>query len=345
MNKKATLSALTEIIIGVIIAFALFALIFKFYPLLSTPKCENSADFDLISTALDRLDKGDSTQEEIFFNNNNCKLVSFSSQQAYNKIPVPQNNPKTNVYLCLCILDSGNCKAYKCKGLDSINQINEEQFSTENFRDYTFLTFIKDGVKLKIYTVSKDVLNEEDADSSEELDAALLLPENIKNIDLTKEQFKTIPAEITCTHRDRDLGCALKEDTYNALLKAEQIAGTYGKKLQITSAARSEERQREIWNKYQTRTLACGPNKQGTFSHCPHVSGGAVDICFTDYCDHKTRSQDTQQKKLLGKIMCEAGFIRYSGEWWHFEYGTNKWKNAKTKNPNACADDGSGIPA
>ena len=343
MNKKATLSALTEIIIGVIIAFALFALIFKFYPLLSTPKCENAADFDLISNALEKIDKGDSAEQEVFFNND-CMLVSFSSQQAYNKIPAPQNNPKTNAYLCLCILEDGNCKPYKCKGLDSITQINEEQFSTEMFRDYTFLTFIKDKTKLKIYTLSKEILNEEDADSAEDLDATLLLPENIKNTDLTKQQFKTMPLSISCTHRDRELGCDLKEDAWTALASAVQTAEKYGKQLQITSATRSEERQREIWNKYQTRTLACGPNKQGTFSHCPHVSGGAVDICFTDYCDHKTRAQDTQQKKLLGKIMCEAGFVRYSGEWWHFEYGTNKWKNAKTKNPDACADDGSGMP-
>ena len=345
MSKKATIPALTDVIIGIMFTIVLFVLIFKFYPLLSTPKCENSADFDSISKILDKLDTGDSLQEEIFFNNYDCKIVSFSSQQAYNKISAPSKNPKTNAYLCLCILEDGNCKPYKCKGLLKITQINKEQFSTEDFKDYTFLTFIKDNTRLNILTLSKEIINEDYEDpEGEELDTTLLLPEDIKNIDLAKEQFKTIPPEISCTHRNRELGCDLKEDALNALLKAEEIAKKYNKQLQVTSATRTEERQREKWNEYQNRRLVCGPNKQGTFSHCPHVSGGAVDICFIDYCDHSTTAQNTEQKKLLGKIMCEAGFVRYSGEWWHFEYGTNMWKNTKTKYPNACASDGSGMP-
>jgi hypothetical protein len=31
------------------------------------------------------------------------------------------------------------------------------------------------------------------------------------------------------------------------------------------------------------------------------------------------------------RMMCDYGFVRYSGEYWHYEYGTPQWDNAEKK--------------
>ena len=156
MNKKGTertiLETLLYIIVGAFITLALFSFLVKILPLLTSPKCQNAADFDQVSLLLGNIDANKITNQEIFFNNNNCKLVSFSKQQNYNLIPEPSKKPNTNTYLCLCNIDGGICKPYNCKGLTAISQINQEQFSTEDLGDYLFLTFIKEGASLKITT-------------------------------------------------------------------------------------------------------------------------------------------------------------------------------------------------
>ena len=40
---------------------------------------------------------------------------------------------------------------------------------------------------------------------------------------------------------------------------------------------------------------------------------------------------DPANRALLEQIMCEAGWVRYAREYWHFEYGTDRWRRAAGK--------------
>ncbi|UZJ79446.1 M15 family metallopeptidase [Fictibacillus sp. KU28468] len=86
----------------------------------------------------------------------------------------------------------------------------------------------------------------------------------------------------------------------------------------------------------------------------PHLTGGAVDLTIadekswldmgTDFDDftekaelewYEKKHQLTQQeetirdnRRLLRKVMEEAGFISNSEEWWHYDYGNRRWANA-----------------
>lgn len=88
----------------------------------------------------------------------------------------------------------------------------------------------------------------------------------------------------------------------------------------------------------------------------PHVTGGAMDVClatkdgtelfFGSVFDFPQRISDTRyfeelldrgepltareeeamkNRRLLYSVMKEAGFANYVSEWWHFEYGTQRW--------------------
>lgn len=88
----------------------------------------------------------------------------------------------------------------------------------------------------------------------------------------------------------------------------------------------------------------------------PHVTGGAVDLTLAtrdgkllsfgspfDYpeCISYTRHLEEMQeqgkalsaaeleamknRRLLHSVMLEAGFVNYSCEWWHYEFGTQRW--------------------
>lgn len=95
-------------------------------------------------------------------------------------------------------------------------------------------------------------------------------------------------------------------------------------------------------------------------SPSPHVTGGAVDVSIAtrggkmlsfgsvfDYpkeisytralenmlgqCEgnekllRENERQGLENRRLLYSVMIEAGFVNYSCEWWHFEYGTQRW--------------------
>lgn len=83
----------------------------------------------------------------------------------------------------------------------------------------------------------------------------------------------------------------------------------------------------------------------------PHLSGGAIDLTiagpdgwlemgtdFDDFSERATtrhyeeRSPLTERetlfrnnRRLLYHLMTQAGFVNYSEEWWHYEYGTRTW--------------------
>ncbi len=94
----------------------------------------------------------------------------------------------------------------------------------------------------------------------------------------------------------------------------------------------------------------------------PHATGGAVDLTIAttdgvplffgapfDYpgpisntryfeeCLERGKELDEREKTALGNrrllydVMVRAGFVNYHGEWWHFEYGTQRWAYVKNK--------------
>ncbi|MFR8003085.1 MAG: M15 family metallopeptidase [Hydrogeniiclostridium sp.] len=82
----------------------------------------------------------------------------------------------------------------------------------------------------------------------------------------------------------------------------------------------------------------------------PHTTGGAVDLTLcrggaplpmgTDFDDFSPRAgtgylekhqelpgdkEAAQNRRILYHCMLAAGFVNYSGEWWHFSYGDRAW--------------------
>ncbi len=82
----------------------------------------------------------------------------------------------------------------------------------------------------------------------------------------------------------------------------------------------------------------------------PHRTGGAVDVCLvesasgfellmgtapdevapesaTRYFEEFPQEPFTTNRRLLFHAMTGAGFTSYEGEWWHFDYGNQRWAN------------------
>ncbi|MBI4447894.1 hypothetical protein HY643_02845 [Candidatus Woesearchaeota archaeon] len=172
------------------------------------------------------------------------------------------------------------------------------------------------------------------------------------NINLEAEEPKDFAQQIKCEHTEREGGCELKQSAYERLLFSVDYAKeNYGREFHVTSAYRAPELQRKIFvDKNCNRKWVCGPKsatcsvdaiKISAFDSCPHTTGGAVDLCLeSEKCSGaKPEMSDYYLKEdaeLLEKIMCETGWLRYSAEWWHFEYGTARWKKTKQQDQNRC---------
>lgn len=82
----------------------------------------------------------------------------------------------------------------------------------------------------------------------------------------------------------------------------------------------------------------------------PHRSGGAVDVYLLDsasgaplpmgtepdevapasatrYFEERPEAPFTQNRRLLFHTLTAAGFANYLGEWWHYDYGNQRWAN------------------
>lgn len=164
-------------------------------------------------------------------------------------------------------------------------------------------------------------------------------------INLTNEKFVSFYPDVGCAHPSRERGCDLRESAQGALIVAEGIARSKGKRLFVNSATRTEEHERTLFvNSGCNNAAVCGPHISGScslknaevsklsnYAHCPHVVGGAVDI--------EIRSESGKSEgsnKQLEEIMCKAGWRRYSGEAWYFEYGTTSWKRVTQEDPTGC---------
>lgn len=133
----------------------------------------------------------------------------------------------------------------------------------------------------------------------------------------------------------------LLPETYQALLNAQNLAKQAGKSIYITSAFRSLSHQKKLWEravkKYGSESAAA---RYVARPRCgaPHLTGGAVDVCLagTSSCGQisaKYAKYSSDDIVALQNFMTQAGFVRYCGEWWHFEYGTKRWESGKNLPP------------
>jgi hypothetical protein len=138
----------------------------------------------------------------------------------------------------------------------------------------------------------------------------------------------------------------LLPDVYEKLLEAQNLAKAQGKSIFITSAFRTLAHQKKLWEealkKYGSETVA---KKYVAKPSCqaPHLTGRAVDVCLagTPSCQKINGANayySDNDVVALQNFMTQAGWVRYCGEWWHFEYGTKRWEKGKDlpPGPNRC---------
>lgn len=122
-----------------------------------------------------------------------------------------------------------------------------------------------------------------------------------------------------------------------------------------------EQRKREVHNRATTLSeeqlisathlLTASPDVAG------HPTGGAIDVTIdgedgsldmgsgiADFSSDKIETfanglTDLQRsnRELLRRVLLNAGFAPFDGEWWHFSYGDREWA-AYYKKPNAIYD-------
>jgi D-alanyl-D-alanine dipeptidase len=147
-------------------------------------------------------------------------------------------------------------------------------------------------------------------------------------------ELKEIPDTIICSASSQTSSCELGIETLQKLEQAQQIATAKGYQLQVTSAYRTYEQQAEL--RRTKGEMAAEPS-----CNAPHITGKAVDVVLYGqrYMTSKGNSVSNMnlgERKELENIMCQAGFVRYGnsegtkGEFWHYEYGTNRWERGKT---------------
>jgi len=130
----------------------------------------------------------------------------------------------------------------------------------------------------------------------------------------------------------------LTKNADEGLKKAIDLAKQQNVKITVTSANRTYAKQKELWdaelkkqngNEALTRKYVAPPSQcQGNscYSHC---AGVAIDACLTGTasCSHISGASNANYSDAdvvkLQKIMQAAGWKRYCGEWWHFQYGQN----------------------
>ena len=134
--------------------------------------------------------------------------------------------------------------------------------------------------------------------------------------------------------------CILTKQAFRILVEAEDIALKKGVKLQVNSAYRTYERQKELWEsnskKYPDpavrRKFVANPNDCGDL--CPHFTGNAVDITLQGKTTHGMTSKDWDLlKDVMSGVKDDGGqprWIKYAIEPWHFECcGTDRFARAQ----------------
>ncbi len=137
----------------------------------------------------------------------------------------------------------------------------------------------------------------------------------------------------------------------SAMERLAAVAGSLPPRfgLAVFDAWRSLELQTELYEAaYSDPGLGSGflaPPDADPAVPPPHLTGGTVDVtltfdgtplalgtAFDDSTEaaridsfEQTPGPDRDLRRMLFWRMCEAEFVVFDGEWWHFEYGTRRW--------------------
>ena len=102
-------------------------------------------------------------------------------------------------------------------------------------------------------------------------------------------------------------------------------------RLVITQAFRPHELQLFLWDHFNhNSSKVCNP----TNHLCPHEIAGALDLNIFNLNSYTSIEPLRLSQQEEESIMCDAGFVRYHGERWHYEYGTPQWSLAEEKRQN-----------
>lgn len=131
--------------------------------------------------------------------------------------------------------------------------------------------------------------------------------------------------------------CELNSEALERLQLAQEEAKKQNFELLVTSATRTFQNQVFLFNKYGSGRAA------RPTCNAPHLSGKAVDVVLTkngvpaagmSSKQGKMNDMTIGDRAKLQEIMCSAGFQRYRGEFWHYEYKTPRWDDPSTPGEN-----------
>jgi D-alanyl-D-alanine dipeptidase len=140
-------------------------------------------------------------------------------------------------------------------------------------------------------------------------------------------------------------GVLLRAEAAARLIKAEASLPA-NMKFAILDAYRSLEEDNEI--KKSRKEVSRNSLFEATLKVPPHVTGGALDLTLSfkgtplqlgspynefqplahiDALEHTPQNEDeaSQLRRLLYKVMTEAGFAPHPFKWWHWSYGDQIW--------------------
>jgi len=132
---------------------------------------------------------------------------------------------------------------------------------------------------------------------------------------------------------------------------AEDLPEPWG--LAVFDAWRPLELQRELFTAAADHPGLMAEPSTDPATPPPHLTGGAVDLTLTlngtpiapgtGFDDTSLRAHtahfesepgpDRHVRRTLFHAMAETGFVVFSEEWWHFEYGTRRWAAVKNHTP------------
>lgn len=196
--------------------------------------------------------------------------------------------------------------------LDNYLSSYKKAFLTKN--NY-HTSFIQKQNELDILGMAKDYLNIQIV--AWDLTMSCPIPDDLVMI-------KDIACETTHSN------CELNQELFEKLKQAQSFAKEKGYDLLVTSATRTLQHQQELFDMYGSGRAAL-PS-----CTAPHISGKAVDVVLTKNgkpVEGMSSKEGEMYDLSIGKradlqeIMCKAGFQRFSGEFWHYEYKTERWKD------------------
>ncbi|MBD3313291.1 hypothetical protein GF345_02515, partial [Candidatus Woesearchaeota archaeon] len=140
---------------------------------------------------------------------------------------------------------------------------------------------------------------------------------DILDVDISNEPLVPIPEYKGKSLCKPGIDCRLKKSAADAVIRLAEEFENQGCELYIKDAYRSEKAYRYLYNKYKARGGVCSP-RGGSFAHCPHAIGAAIDIEWRNCMPYEKRI----------KAACKAGWANWQSEGWHFEFGSDHWKES-----------------